>query len=352
MAGETESLVPNPAAAPAPPVPEAPRPTGSEINGLSFSDAINAMRRSRTSAPLGTTETETAKGASPEVARGEPVSEPETPATDPEKAPAAEAEAGSDPIVFTDEDGTTYTKSQIKEGILRRADYTKKTQELAAERKVVDEYKQRRDEFLQALTTAQEQEKAAAPSPPDPVLRFTDPQKYAVQTADYLLYQQRQEQRAKEIERLSQEKAGEFASAYETKVREEAALMYEKVPALRTAETPEKRKEILDRYKATAKAVGFTDAELKGLADHRFALLLDWATRGKAVKDGGDKGREVQTQQRTTTPTPTIRNASGTTPTVSSAEAAVQAAQAKFEKSKSMEDARALMRAKRLAAQA
>lgn len=322
-----------------------------KAESLGFVEAIAHLRQSRaarTSQEAPTPPDNT--GASPEVApaSSSPPGIDEAGETAPEKIPETKTQDDSDPIVFTDEDGTTYRRSDVKKGILRQADYTKKTQELAAERKVLEEFKVRRDEMIQLLTETQEREAKAAPKEPDPVLRFTDPQKYAVQVADHLLYQENQRKRAAALEALQQEKLEEAVKEHDSRLRQEAQIMFESIPALKNAATPEERRAVMEKYKATARSVGFTDEDLRGFTDHRLMKLLDLATRGSAVAAGAARGREVQAATRTTTPSPTIKGASGISTAPSGADA-VKAAQAKFEKTHSMDDARALMRARRAA---
>lgn len=87
------------------------------------------------------------------------ISAPEGETTDPELAPGEqqpEAELTSSETIDIGE-GVTLTKAEIRENILRRADYTKKTEEVARERKALETERSQRLSQLDSIIGALQQ---------------------------------------------------------------------------------------------------------------------------------------------------------------------------------------------------
>lgn len=125
-----------------------------------------------------------------------------------------EEEAAEEELVFEweDEDGNTQrlTLEELEQGQLRQADYTKKTQELAEERKQTEaereSLQQARQEYAQRLELAQQVIEQSVPEEPDwEKLRKENPGEYAALRADYDAHQRDLQTLQAERQRVHQE---------------------------------------------------------------------------------------------------------------------------------------------------
>lgn len=173
-------------------------------------------------------------------------------------------------------DGTVTTIADLKQGSLRNADYTRKTQEVAEQRRALET----QSHAIQASQQQIEQQRqymasllqSIVPPPPDPTMLNTDPMGYMTQKAQHeqwvahLSYLQQEEQRT-EQERQAQASESER----ETANREWQALL-DKAPELKD----EKRvNRFVSEVREHGTSYGFTPEELRTVAlDHRQALVL------------------------------------------------------------------------------
>jgi hypothetical protein len=201
--------------------------------------------------------------APPEGAPGEAPPSPSSPPPD-----AAASSFGEIEI-----EGRRYSQAQLREAVLKSADYTQKTQEIAQARAALQQQQQalatvlpyiqpelqRLGEMLQRADTAQM---------PDPALAQTDPTQYVQLRAAYDAAQAEQ-QRLGSLTTLQQQ-AHERAMAQQVATANEqlaAEYPFWRDPAQRL----EAQNQIVDW--ATSKG-GFTRDELRGLADPRHLKLM------------------------------------------------------------------------------
>lgn len=235
-----------------------------------------------------------------------PGAQPDTPDDDAENAAAAEAaEAEGDKPEAEDETGTTeapeeadadgpqvltledygdvvlevdgqrITLRDLHKGTLRQSDYTRKTQELANERKALEAQKAEIAEMerraKQALLNAGDDE----PEPDWDKLFEEDPLE-----APRLRYQWEKKQ------------------AQKAQARREAAQQMELARQKFRHETAQKALELMPEWsevsayatneparKQAALKAGFTEAEYGSAVDMRMAVLLEWAAKGLAKAD-------------------------------------------------------------------
>lgn len=194
-----------------------------------------------------------------------------------------EQEAGdADPVKYVLPDGTEVTADQVigwqKDG-LRQSDYTRKTQELAAQRREVEqfqqEYQQQVQRVEQELDLAIKVAEAYMPPEPDERLLHTGNPQDAV---EYNRQQAIYGRRASELQGLVQAQQAHQAEAKQrelleqqhTIVREQEAL-YEALPELRDEKA---RLAFKASTNDTIKHYGFTEQELDGVFDHRLMVML------------------------------------------------------------------------------
>jgi len=166
---------------------------------------------------------------------------------------------------------------ELIKGYQQGADYTKKSQALAEQRKALEaerqhlEYvKQERQAYaqkLQALDSFLSQQNQGVNLD---VLKETDPIGYAVAVAEQ---SQREKQLAvvrNEQQRLAQQQQSEQQTSLQNHLRQESEKLTSLIPELATPQGDAVRKQIRDY----AKSIGWTDQELGQLYDSRAVVTL------------------------------------------------------------------------------
>ena len=166
---------------------------------------------------------------------------------------------------------------ELIKGYQQGADYTKKSQALAEQRKALEaerqhlEYvKQERQAYaqkLQALDSFLSQQDQGVNLD---VLKETDPIGYAVAVAEQ---SQREKQLAvvrQEQQRLAQQQQSEHHASLQNHLRQESEKLTSLIPELATPQGDAVRKQIRDY----AKSVGWSDQELSQLYDSRAVVTL------------------------------------------------------------------------------
>ena len=166
---------------------------------------------------------------------------------------------------------------ELIKGYQQGADYTKKSQALAEQRKAIEaerqhlEYvKQERQAYaqkLQALDSFLSQQNQGVNLD---VLKETDPIGYAVAVAEQ---SQREKQLAvvrNEQQRLAQQQQSEQQTSLQNHLRQESEKLTSLIPELATPQGDAVRKQIRDY----AKSIGWTDQELSQLYDSRAVVTL------------------------------------------------------------------------------
>jgi hypothetical protein len=190
----------------------------------------------------------------------------------------AEEEAPRDEkfVVKVDGKEIEVPKEELIRGYQREADYTRKTQKLAEERKLVEsEFQQvrgEREQYSQIL--GQLQQKLQEFEPPEPDwnrLEVEDPTEYARQ---WTSHQRRQQQRyavQAEQERLNQVRQVELQKQMQQTMAQEVASLKEKIPEWSSPEKAKAEGKALLEY---GQNLGFSEQELSTITDSRALLAL------------------------------------------------------------------------------
>ena len=167
-------------------------------------------------------------------------------------------------------------KEELIRGYQREADYTRKTQKLAEERKLVEsEFQQvrgEREQYSQIL--GQLQQKLQEFEPPEPDwnrLEVEDPTEYARQ---WTSHQRRQQQRyavQAEQQRLNQMQQAEQQKHLQQVMAQEVASLKEKIPEWSSPEKAKAEGKALLEY---GQNLGFSEQELSTITDSRALLAL------------------------------------------------------------------------------
>jgi hypothetical protein len=216
---------------------------------------------------------------------------------------------------------------ELVKGYSRQSDYTRKTQELAEQRKSIDEAKnqyemeiqqiqQERQQYVAGLqqVLAQSTEELQRLANTDwETLQATDPIKFITEKEKFRDMQDKIHSYQKEQAIAEQRRQSEFDRARSIALQQERKHLVEKMPEWGD---PSKQASIASELKSYAMQEGFTSDELDDLIDHRSlivlrkAMLYDKANskdivkrklkgKPKVVKAGSKRTRkETESQQR------------------------------------------------------
>jgi hypothetical protein len=179
-------------------------------------------------------------------------------------------------IVKVDGKQIEVPKEELIRGYQREADYTRKTQKLAEERKLVEsEFQQVRGEREQyAQVLGQLQHKLREFEPPEPDwnrLEFEDPTEYARQWTSHQRRQQQKFAVQAEQSRLQQLYQVESQKQIQNVLAQETAVLKEKIPEWNSPEKAKAEGKALLEY---GQNLGFTEQELNSISDSRALLAL------------------------------------------------------------------------------
>ena len=170
------------------------------------------------------------------------------------------------------------TLDELIKGYQLGADYTKKTTEVAeqrkaieAERQAIEEAKYARDTYAQRLQAIEEFIVSQTPNEDLNALKENDPIGYAVKVAEL---SERKEQLAAiraEQARIAQLQQSETARAMQERVAQEAQKLTQVLPEF---SDPAKGENLRSEIRNYGKSLGFTDEELSSVYDSRHVITL------------------------------------------------------------------------------
>lgn len=254
---------------------------------------------------------------------------------------AAEAEDGDSDLdldqtitVTVDGEEQEVTLEEARNGYMRTAAFTRKTQELADQRRQVQEVAQEiraeREQYADALENVEQVLDALQPEKPDPSLRENNPREYARQMEAYEKQQERIEAVQEEREAAQEQNQQEAMRARQRRLAEERELLEAAIPQLAD---PEKGPEIRNEMVETAQdEYGFQPEELAQVDDHRALRLLYDAMRYRELEE---QGQNVTKKDRGTS-----KKGSKSKTLKPGSSKATKESQAKSRKSRQSEEAR------------
>ena len=170
------------------------------------------------------------------------------------------------------------TLDELIKGYQLGADYTKKTTEVAeqrkaveAERKAIEEAKYARDNYAQRLQAVEEFLTSQVPQEDLASLKENDPIGYAVKVAEIAEKKEQLAAVRAEQQRIANEQQAEYAQAMQQQVAQEAAKLAQALPEF---SDPAKGENLRKEIRAYGKSAGFTDEELASVYDSRHVLTL------------------------------------------------------------------------------
>jgi hypothetical protein len=214
---------------------------------------------------------------------------------DDESAEEDEEEPESRFKVKADGEEIEVTLDELLKGYSRTADYTRKTQQVAQERKALEQHatemRTARDSYAQQLQLLESALTELAPAEPDwDTLRRENPTEYAVQLAEHQQRRHDMDRVRSEQQRLYAQQAAEYEAGLERRFAQEERLLLAAVPEWTDEKAASAEKRAILDY---ARGAGYTDEELSQVYDHRVILLFRKAMQhDKLMTQGVQKIRE------------------------------------------------------------
>jgi len=181
------------------------------------------------------------------------------------------------------------TLDDLIKGYQREADYTKKTQTLAEQRKqveseraVIEQAKQERDQ-AQKILAAWESALRQAPKEDLEALKETDPIGYAVKVAEQTQRERHIQSISLERQRIAQMQQAEQAQNLSSHLAVEAQKLAEVIPEFADEQKSVQVKKDIRDY---AKKIGWTDQELASVYDSRAVMTLYKAMKYEQLQSG------------------------------------------------------------------
>ena len=176
------------------------------------------------------------------------------------------------------------TLDELKKSYQLGSDYTKKTQEVAEQRKVIEqeakaiiEARKVRDEYSQKLQAVENYLLSNNDTPEDlAAMSENDPIGYAKVVADMTLKKEHLQSVQAEQQRLAQQQQSDRTAQLEQYVKEEASKLAESLPEF---SDKAKGEQVRNDIRSYGKKVGFTDEELSQVYDSRHVLVLHKAAQ-------------------------------------------------------------------------
>ena len=225
--------------------------------------------------------------------------EPEVPKTFKVKVAGEELELSEDELINYAQQG---------------ADYTRKTQQLAEQRKALEaeaesvmQARQLRDAYAERLQVVEQMLSAQESNEDIEALKETDPIGYAVKVAEM---QQKEKQLSAvqaERNRIAQEQQAEYQQNMQKYLQSQAEELAKAIPDFAD---PDKGDALRADLRKFAKSVGFSDEDLSNVVDHRQVLTLY-----KAMQYDKLQQAKPQVTKRVSEAPKTLKSGSGSKPT-------------------------------------
>lgn len=270
-------------------------------------------------------EAEPQQDAGTEEAADEPADEP--------AEEGAEAEAPQTFRVKVDGQEVEVTLDELQKGYSRQADYTRKTMQLAEQRKAAEAelatVREQRATYDNQLKAVQEALQQMLPQEPDwQRIRRDYPDQYAQAWAAWSQHQEQVRLVAAERQRVAHEQEQDQLRLRREFVAKEMELLAEAVPEWKDDTKRSAEQKSLAEY---GQRLGFTPDELSQVSDHRAILLLRKAMLYDQLQAQKPKLDQVVQKVKTATP--------GTAKPKSTAQKEYVAARQKLAKSGHIDDA-------------
>ena len=217
-----------------------------------------------------------------------------------------------EPKLFTvkiDGKDTQVTEDELLSGYSRQADYTRKSQVLAEQRKKIEEElaatQQERQQYqsqLEQFNTQADSKLEEFKSVDWTKLKEEDPMEYALKRDQYRELQENKRLVAEEQQQLAQKQQAEMQSKWNEELQRQQEVMAQRLPEWND---PDKGPKLKQDIKSFALTKGFTEQEVDSLIDARSVDVLHKAMMYEnllAAKIANKKAKVVPKMQKPGTP--------------------------------------------------
>jgi hypothetical protein len=206
------------------------------------------------------------------------------------------------------------TLTELKSLAQQGADYTKKTQQVAeqrkaveAEQKAIEEAKYMRDAYAERLQAMEQLLNAQQPVEDLESLKESDPIGYAVRVAEMSQNKEKLYAIQAERQRIAEQQQAEQQQGMQQYLSEQAAKLSESLPEY---SDPVKGEALRSDLRTFAKNLGFSDQELSAVRDARHVMALY-----KAMQYDKLQQSKPQLNKRVSEPPKTIKSGNSNTAT-------------------------------------
>ena len=298
----------------------APQPEVEDLQGSvqQAQEAILGILNSEENA-----ESEEAEPQEEAVSEDEPKEEPE--GEEPEDEFEEESEEGEEDegdveellyAVKVDGEESEVTLDELLKGYSRQSSFTRKTQDLAEQRKEFDNAQQHMAAEYQQIQAERQQYEATLQNILEnsnldkfsnvdwETLKVTDPLEYMTQRQE----QQDAKEKIRELQaqkdQSSANSQAENGRLYQQAKAENAKFLVEAIPEF---QDPDKQPKLISDLRSFGLEQGFSEEELNGLIDWRSIVVLDKARRYDQIQNADLKTKKVKNKPRV------VRSGKGTT---------------------------------------
>lgn len=221
-----------------------------------------------------------------------------------DEEPEEEEEAPQTFTVKVGGEEIAVTLDELQKGYSRHQDYTRKTQELAEQRKQIEAEvlaaRAERERYAQNLMQLQQLQQAQQVKEPDwDALYKQDPIEWVRQRELWRDRNERQQQLVAEQQRIFQMQQQEQAQRLQAVVVENSKKLLEKLPEWANPETGAKEKAQLREFLLNNE---FTEAEVSQIYDHRAVVLARDAMRYRQLMQKRQELSPAKPKAKTSTP--------------------------------------------------
>jgi hypothetical protein len=198
------------------------------------------------------------------------------------------------------------TLDELRTGYSRFQDYTRKTQQLAEQRKQIEAEVQaaraERERYAQTFEQLQMMRQMQQEQEPDwENLKNTDPVKYVIERDAWRDRQEKQKQLESEYQRVMYQRQQEQAQEMQRIVAEQQEQLLEVLPEWKDPEIGNRER---SRVRDYLKRSSFADEEISGIVDHRVVPLVVKAMKYDDMMTKRQKVQPKKAKTKTVKPGP------------------------------------------------
>ena len=215
--------------------------------------------------------------------------------------------------IKVDGEDVEVTLDELQAGYSRQSDYTKKTQEIADERKGLEQYQTQFNEQYQMLTQERQQYQQALSQLGHQLsegmnrfatidwakLKVEDPIAYVTQRDEFREEKERIKDVAVNHQRITAQQQSEVEQARRKSVAQESIRLKELIPDWAD---PVKQPTLAGEIKSYGSSQGYSDQELNGLIDSRSVNVLMKAMKYDALQKADLKTKKIKNKPKMVKP--------------------------------------------------